>query len=405
MKKAISIFMSLIFAISALLCLGGCQGGNRPDSDNGDAPVNLSLVMGVHDNFTKLSFNTEKIYEAIYETCYSYGSFTGIVVDGDPFVHCSYSITRPDKNVDNAKRRQIAKNNAKALIAECSTASAKSPEVDTLGAVALSAEALSSSEEGEIRKMVVYDSFLTTTSYLDNLSNNFFETDTELIIRKLKENKAIPDFSSIDVLVVGLGQVSGDQTDLPADYKAKLEELWMAIFEAGNAKSISFDKTPLKDEANQPDLPEVSTVPMPAEKIDGLDDGYYTFDNDTVKFEADSCSFANEDKAIYALRGLADELISNPSVNITIAGTTASADGDGIRLSLLRAEAVKDILVSEYDISESRISTVGLGKKKCVFHKDDLNPDGSLNEDVAPLNRAIHVFDSSSGLADSLKAI
>lgn len=406
MKKALSIMLSLVLTVSSLMCLAGCGNGDKPVAEDvftGDVPVNLSVVMGVHDNFAKLSFNTQNVYEAIYQACYSYGSFTGIVVDGDPFVHCSYTITPPDKRVDNAKRRQIAKNNAKALVAECSTAVAKSPEVDTLGAVTLSANALSSSEEGEIKKMVVYDSFLATTSYLNNLSHNFFETDIETTISKLKEKRAIPDFSGIDVVIVGLGQVADDQADLPEDYKAKLEELWMAIFEEGNAKSIDFDRSPLEDEANYTNLPKVSTVPMPAKGIDGLGGGYYTFNNDTVKFKANSCSFADENKAVYALRGLADELSSNPSVNITIAGTTASADGDGIRLSYQRAEAVKSILVNKYGISESRISTVGLGKQDCIFHKDDLNPDGTLNEDIAPLNRAIHVFDSSSTIADSFE--
>lgn len=403
MKKLLSVIIVITLALGAITCLGGC-GTVFIDKEESDTPVNLSLVMCNRRNFTKMNFNNESVYDAIYEACYTYGSISSVIVDGRPSVHCSYNIAAPDVSVDKTKRAQIAKENAAAIIAACSSAAAKTPEADTLGAITLSAQALSSAKDGEVKKMVVYDSFVSTTSYLNMLKNNFFNADTETVVNKLKAKSAIPDLTGIDITVVGMGQVCDEQADLPADYQAKLEELWRAIFEAGNANSVTVDKMPLAEVINDADLPEVSEVPMPAKGIDDIG-GYYTFNNDTVKFLPDSCVFADESAAVSALADMANEIKANPSMNITIAGTTASADGDGVALSKSRAEAVKSILVSEFGISGDRIDTLGLGKKDCAFRVDDTNADGTLNESVAPQNRAIYVFDSNSDIADSLRSL
>lgn len=400
MKKLISALLVIAIAFGILGSLSGCT-----SSDN-ETPVNLSIVMGTHENFPKLSFNTETVYDAIYETCYTYGSFSAVSVEGTPTVHCSYDIKEPEKNIDTAKRKQIAKQNTEAIIAECSRSVAVTPEVDTLGAVSISAKALNSAPETETKKMLVYDSFLSTTSYLNNLTQNFFEADVETTVNKLKEKQAIPDFSRVDVTVVGIGQVCGEQAKLPAEYKARLQELWKAIFEAGNAKSIYFDPIPVKIVLNETELPFVSTVPMPAEELEGIGSGYYTFNEDTIKFTPDSCAFVNEAAAISALSAVAEELFSNPSVNITIAGTVASVgNGTGIPLSNSRADAVKRILVSEYGVDEGRITTVGLGKTECFLREDDLNSDGSLNEEAAAKNRAIHIYDSNSETAKNINKL
>lgn len=145
---------------------------------------------------------------------------------------------------------------------------------------------------------------------------------------------------------------------------------------------------------------------MPAEELDDIGSGYYTFNEDTIKFLPDSCTFINEAAAISALSAVAKELSSNPSVNITIAGTIASVgNGTGISLSNSRADAVKRILVSEYGVEENRISTVGLGKIECFLREDDLNSDGSLNEEAAAKNRAIHIYDSNSETAENINKL
>ena len=66
MKKLISALLVIAIAFGILGSLSGCT-----SSDN-ETPVNLSIVMGTHENFPKLSFNTETVYDAIYETCYTY---------------------------------------------------------------------------------------------------------------------------------------------------------------------------------------------------------------------------------------------------------------------------------------------------------------------------------------------
>lgn len=42
----------------------------------------------------------------------TYGNVSLVVADGEPYVAYNFELEKPDKNIDDAKRRQIAKENA-----------------------------------------------------------------------------------------------------------------------------------------------------------------------------------------------------------------------------------------------------------------------------------------------------
>jgi len=95
-----------------------------------------------------------------------------------------------------------------------------------------------------------------------------------------------------------------------------------------------------------------------------MDDG--TFSTNGIVFDLNSVAIRPESAGV--LKEISTALKENPSVRIKIVGHTSS-DGDdaaNLELSKKRAAAVKDALVKEWSIGESRIDTDGKGEAEPV---------------------------------------
>jgi len=132
MKKIVTIILMLIIAVGLFT---GCT--NETPNTRATA-----LVLGAHQNFPEINLNAQDIYNNIYDTSYSYGAVSVVVVDGEPYLFADYKFTAPDKNIDNSKRKQIAKENTEQIIFESKKAIAKTPEFDTLKALIMAANSL-----------------------------------------------------------------------------------------------------------------------------------------------------------------------------------------------------------------------------------------------------------------------
>jgi outer membrane protein OmpA-like peptidoglycan-associated protein len=106
-------------------------------------------------------------------------------------------------------------------------------------------------------------------------------------------------------------------------------------------------------------------------------------------FETDTAQFRDPAAAETALTQFAEYLAIHPSAEIEVSGTTARV-GDlayDIRLSLARAEAVRNDLVS-LGSAPSRILTHGLGWQ-FPGYVNDQSPNGTLRPGPAEQNRSI----------------
>lgn len=403
MKKIISIIMTLILAVGCVLSLSGCsfqKANKEPES------IALSVVMGAHKNFPKLSYAVQSIQPAVYEACYSYGDVSTFTVEGKPSICGDYTIERPDKSITDTKRKMLARQNSMSIVSDCSRAAATTEEVDTLAALKLSANDLQASSASK-KEMLVYDSGLCTSGLLNQTANDVLSADPQTITEKLSDIHALPDLKGIRVKWVGLGCVAGGQSEIPDSYKYKLEKLWEKIIVASGGE-IEFDRSPVCGEEAQ-GLPDVSPVSFAQDSL-GIDftapeavSNPVRFDESVIRFVADKAEFIDPASAEKALEPIAEILNNNKSLNIIIAGTTASA-GDGYELSLRRAETCRDTLVS-MGAKESQIECIGLGSSDNCFHVDDLDSNGRLIEEYAKLNRAIYIFSSDSDIAKTVKGI
>ena len=392
MKKLVTIILMLIIAVGLFT---GCT--NETPNTRATA-----LVLGAHQNFPEINLNAQDIYNNIYDTSYSYGAVSVVVVDGEPYLFADYKFTAPDKNIDNSKRKQIAKENTEQIILESKKAIAKTPEFDTLKALIMAANSLNS--KGVTNSyMLMYDSGFSTTGLLNFSKENLINVTPEDIVSRLQELHAIPNLSGINVLWTGCGEVSDLQTKLTENYKHKLKAIWTAIIEAGGGCLTMYDN-PLSSNSLDSSLPHCSVIPIIQDSLElkGADlSNPIKFDeNSSVKFIPDSATFIDSNAAMTELEPIAEYLKSNPDITVLVIGTTATSGSEEYKtdLSYRRANACKDALIN-LGVNTSNIQIVGIGSSSCSLHANDLNADGSLNEKIAPLNRAVYIVNVSSSTA------
>lgn len=90
-----------------------------------------------------------------------------------------------------------------------------------------------------------------------------------------------------------------------------------------------------------------------------------------IHFDTDSDRIKDDSATV--IQSIAKGLQANPTLNLSIEGhtdNTGKADHNMI-LSKRRAEAVKNVLVSQFQIDVSRLSTVGMGSTKPLASSDD----------------------------------
>ncbi len=280
------------------------------------------------------------------------------------------------------------------ILSELLQANVTIPEVDTLAAITMSANAINGENEESEKHMIIYDSGLSTTGLLPFSEKNLLDEPVESIIEQLTVLHAIPDLTDIEITWVGLGTTCGDQTPLTTNSKYKLQVIWKEILKAGDAKSVVFDTTLISQKENDVSLPECNVVPVIAESIEltpgDIPEIVKWDENSSVKFESNSAVFIDEVAARKEMEPIADYLTANPEENIHILGMTATVAGgdNGIELSKQRGEACKEILM-QLGIDENRIKVVGLGQIENSLRVEDIDSNGNQIKDMAAKNRAV----------------
>lgn len=395
MKK----FLTALTICLLLALLTGC-GAKEPEES-----VAVCFILGAHSNFPVV--NVSQLYTDVYDACYSYGSASAVAVSGSSQVAVNYDISPPSTRIDADKRRQLAETNTATVLQALQTVSAGTPEVDTLGAITLGRDLLVKKDASQ-KVLVIVDSMLSTaSSLLDFSSNLLIEQDPKEIVAQLEQRHAIPDLSGVEVRVMGLGQVCGDQPPLTADYSYRLQEIWTAILQASGCLALEFDPTPLGGTAPE-GLPHVSTVPVVADALSFSETTalpeVIRFDEAAVKFIGDSAEFSEPDQARETLLPIATVLQDAPEMEVVLAGMTASVGDDGVALSLARAEAVKSVLV-EAGADPARIICVGLGRAADnSLRVYDLDENGHLVEEYAKRNRAVFLLQKATAEALGVSA-
>lgn len=415
MIRTISFLMCLIMIATAL-----CGCGNTILKSKTPESSAIVFVVGVHENFPYNSA-LSSFRDDIYDSCYSYGEVTFVVVDGSSYLGPSYNIEPPKANVDKTKRDMMAEKNTQTIIKSISTLAAKTAEVDTLSAISIAADKINSSDCVN-KKITVVDSCLSTAGLLNFAASQLIEDSPEHIVAQLKERNSIPNLKGVEVEVIGIGQTCGDQEPLTDQFKYKLIAIWEAIFKATGA-NVTINSTPLAVIEPENELPKVSSITVVSDYlIHNVETAPETeaiqptiepavtepvipevirIDEKSIKFNSNMDTFVNEQQAIEALKPIAEILRANPQLNIYLAGMTASTGGDGIYLSEQRAKAVERLLIN-MGCNDEQIESIGLGRSPNHLRVNDTDAYGNLIEEKAKMNRAVFLFAKDSDTAKKL---
>ncbi len=409
MNKICTILMA---ALAALVLMTGCTAGKEPPPEEEYHGV---ICMGSHVNAPVV--NLALVEDEIYRACRSGGSITLVVIDGQPFpVHID--IPAPEPGLSEAKYEQIANQYAAQIMETASKLCAKTEEVDTLQAVQLAARALESarSETGKplTRELILIDSCLSTQGAISFVGSSLADLDPQQIADQLRQMDAIPELEAVDVYVYSLGDVANDQAPLSQLERNNLRVIWETILTEGGANVHMRADLPLTMTYDVTMLPDVSEVEVQSEMVDLTeaekagqvleDGGKLSFSDEVIHFEPGSGVLTDAAEAAKQLAPAAEYLRSSGE-GVLICGTTACWGGEDycMKLSRERGEAIRELL-TELGVEAERMTVVPLGYGYGDFYTNDQNPDGTLNEDIAPLNRNVHLVLASSELGQAILA-
>lgn len=416
MKKSMILIATGI--IAALMMTGCGKDADENRKIDASQELHLAVVIGNHKNAPKP--NLSLIEDAVYQACYTAGSVTLVVDDGDPYT-LVVDIPRPKNSLSASKYQKIAQDQTEQILTAAEQMQAKTEEVQTLKAVQLAARSLSSAtvetEGTEMkRQMIICDSCLSTTGALSFLEYKLNTISPENIVSKLKEGDEIPALDHISVDVYTCGDTAGEvQKPLTRANQEKFKMVWKSILEAGNAETVDMkEDLPLSNICEGNKLPDVSPVMVvedakdieeTAEVADVFsENGVISFDETSIAFNEGTAELADKDAASKALGYVAEYMKDHPDFQLLIAGTTACWGGEEYckSLSADRSETVCKLLTDEFKIDETRLKTIGVGYSFADFYTYDQTPEGELDEKIAPMNRSVKMVDLSSTIADQL---
>lgn len=402
-KKILLVVMIMILGMGMLT---GCESEN-PE-------IALAVVVGKHGNSMEIPLNAPSIRDAVYNSCYTYGSVAFVSVDGNPKVYYQANIPKPEVGgLTESKKQSIANGYTEQLLGEIQQAYPEVAEVDTLKAIQQAAFALHGSSETADKVMVIMDSGLSTVGYLD-FTKGLLEADVENIVEALNEAEAIPNIQGMSVVWMFNGQTASPQQELSERQKNKLQEIWSAILLEGGATEVRFTSDIASDLSDEV-FPEVSLVDVESRSIDVnteervpveivIEEPIKTvvLDNTSVQFVGDKAVFVDKDLAMSHIKELANQLLSHPHNKVYVIGTTASGDREFCKqLSIDRAQLVTNALI-DLGVPESQLIPMGLGFED-AWHVYDLDENGRQIESQACQNRKVLIVDVNGNDAEKLK--
>ena len=401
-------FNHVIFLLSLAVfaLLSSACGGSAADSTEA---VDLAVINGCHSNAPLPAIQSTTVSDTICSSTASYGSVCVIVDDGAPFVAADYDISVPEKDLSASKRAEIAQAQAAQILSVLSGSSAVTPEVDTLAALSLAARSLNDAQG--TRCILVLDSGLSTCGYVD-FTQNLLRADSEAGVSYLRETNALPELTGVNVVWVGLGDVSGEQPPLTPANLETLRDIWEKVLLASGAASVEFAADlPGSVHGSSQQLPYVTPVDIIRDAPITIDETLLDFDEPLildetkVLFLPDTATFADHDAVAATISPIAEYMVCHSDFRLLLAGTTAtSGTNESCKpLSLARAAAVRDLLF-ELGVPQEQVAGIlGLGFEH-KYHIADLDASGNLNAN-APANRSVILLDASSHDAMELEGL
>ena len=448
--KKILIFCSLLLtSLFFVSCGNSITGYSFHDGVyTNDNPAAFAVILGNHANAMAIPQDAYNSMEELFQDAVYGGYVCVIVADSTPtkvelaegenfFSEDAKNATILQQRLDTRSTELTNKLKEEQFIADTS-------EVDLLAAIREAKNVLSNSRFKDFsnKQIIIVDTGISTAGELNFIDFDFLSRTPEIsdVINQLNGYEGIgvlPDLSGITVTFIGteegLAETAEPQKVSITD-KKYIKDLWNAVITACGADAVRFESaagwdTPnIYTEDSESKYPYVSAISFSHNKVISFPDSLTFASNDPdsppnlpepptleaklasemIGFKPDKSDYLNEENARNTLRPFAEELNTffsfYPDQKIWIVGTTASAAQKGgsgsADLSMRRAEMVKNTLVTEFDVPEDKLLTIGLGAK-FPWSVDEWE-NGSFDTTVAQQNRAVWLLTEDSDLFKSM---
>ena len=379
MKKLFRKMAALLAGALTAAVLPGCS--MFPSQTEQPTATDTVLLMTQGDGMPALNKDedVEEFLSCVNTTLG--GSASLVITDGNPQV---IGPVRFDEEKANSVQQEKTDKKKSAEVAEMvKSAAASTPETDLISALSLSAR-LAASGTAEDKQIVIRHSGVNTADSLPMQELDLVSSDITDLIDQLDAEALIPDLQGVKIHFFGLGDVAGSQQALSKKQVKWLQSFWQSFFERSGAE-VTFHADIVSGNA----LTNGHSV-TPVTPAEGVN--FVKFSSKKVEFKPDSDDFLDEETARSAIAEVAAQM-KEGSAHYIIAGSTAKGDNptqDGpARLSLLRAQAVRQVLV-DAGVDAERLTCVGLGNE--VTSVRDMQEEAN--------NRAVYLVAEGQAQAD-----
>lgn len=379
MKKIFRTMAALLAGALTAAVLTGCS--MFPSQTEQPTATDTVLLMTQGDGMPALSTDedVEEFLGCVNTTLG--GSASLVITDGNPQV---FGPVRFDEEKANSvQQEKTDKKKSTEVAAMVKSAAASTPESDLISALSLAAR-LAASGTAEDKQIVIRHSGVNTADSLPMQELDLVSSDITDLIDQLDAEALIPDLQGVKIHFFGLSDVAGSQQALSKKQVKWLQSFWQSFFERSGAE-VTFHADIVSGSA----LTNGHSV-TPVTPAEGVN--FVKFSSQKVEFKPDSDDFLDEETARSAIAEVAAQMREG-SAHYIIAGSTAKVDNptqDGpARLSLLRAQAVRQVLV-DAGIDAERLTCVGLGNE--VTSVRDMQEEAN--------NRAVYLVAEGQAQAD-----
>ena len=384
MKKLFRKMAALLAGALTAAVLTGC--GMFPSQTEQPTATDTVLLMTQGDGMPALNKDedVEEFLSCVNTTLG--GSASLVITDGNPQV---IGPVRFDEEKANSVQQEKTDKKKSAEVAEMlKSAAASTPETDLISALSLAAR-LAASGTAEDKQIVIRHSGVNTADSLPMQELDLVSSDITDLIDQLDAEALIPDLQGVKIHFFGLGYVAGSQQALSKKQVKWLQSFWQSFFERSGAE-VTFHADIVSGNA----LTNGHSV-TPVTPAEGVN--FVKFSSKKVEFKPDSDDFLDEETARSAIAEVAAQM-KEGSAHYIIAGSTAKVDNptqDGpARLSLLRAQAVRQVLV-DAGVDAERLTCVGLGNE--VTSVRDMQAEAN--------NRAVYLVAEGQAQADEFMRV
>ncbi len=394
LKRCISI---ILFICLIILTFSACSGSSSVSkNDNSTAAC---ILLGNTNNVRTPSSKTLES-ELIY-IAQNQGECSVIVIDGEPDeISFTKSLKFP-KRIGKSEQQANNESYVKSKMEDIMKCTPKEEEIDILKALSEGGKALKN-KDAKNKKLIIYSSGISTAGLLNFAQNpNLLYEKPEEILKTIENNKSCPDFSGIDVVWYGLGDVDDNQEKLNDYDFGCLKEIWSAILEKGGVEitDSTFNETPPIESSNDFDVEKKSFPSVSIVDFTGL----IVITDKEVSFNSGKATFKYPKAAESYLKDCAENIMHSPNHSFYVVGSTASADTNEkcMNLSIKRAQAVKNVLC-RFGVPSSELIIYGIGRETLSgsynWRVNDLDKKGKLIENKAQKNRKVMIIDASSDM-------